>query len=220
MLSTFYPKSLIEKKTISLTQSVCLFAGASHLKTLFLLGLSIPLFVFLGCEGAPRVRLVKDNDTTFHFQWAEPLKEERIILVRYNSKIVFRPTRDPERRTRPTRDSERRTRQKRDSEWRTRQTPMEVEHLVYFPAGAFVSAPVPSLVWSYPNSWDYIDSVEILPARLRSTVPVPARLYTINHDRFQVHGDQVILRDHPFFQEYHVGKPSRITFPLEPEPRE
>ena len=26
------------------------------------------------------MRLVKDNDTTFHFQWDAPLKEERIIL--------------------------------------------------------------------------------------------------------------------------------------------
>ena len=152
------------------------------------------MFVFFGCGNAPRVRLVKDNDTTFHFQWAEPLKEERIIVVRYNSKFVFRPHRDSERGM--------------------RQTPMEVEHLVYFPAGAFVSAPVSS-PRSYPNSWDH-DSVEILPARLRSTVPVPARLYTIRDGDFRSHGERVILREHPFFQEYHVGKPSRITFTLEP----
>ena len=63
---------------------------------LFLVLLSILVFCFFSCgsprdaddrvsnadSSAPRVRLVKDTESMFHFQWNEPLKEERIILVR------------------------------------------------------------------------------------------------------------------------------------------
>ena len=54
------------------------------------------VFILFGCGGShdkggyvgdedsevPRVRLVKDGDDLLHFQWDEPLKEERFILVR------------------------------------------------------------------------------------------------------------------------------------------
>ena len=37
--------------------------------------------VSVGEPYAPRVRLVKDTERLFHYQWDKPLKEERIILV-------------------------------------------------------------------------------------------------------------------------------------------
>ena len=37
----------------------------------------------------PRVRLVRDNQKTFHFQWNEPLNEERIVLVRFSGVEVI-----------------------------------------------------------------------------------------------------------------------------------
>lgn len=73
------------------------------------------LFVFFGCDNAPRVRLVKDDDHTFHFQWAEPLKEERIILIHYSGLLVLRGREIPFR---------------------------NLKRLVHFPAGTFVSSPV------------------------------------------------------------------------------
>ena len=153
------------------------------------------MFVFFGCGNAPRVRLVKDNDTTFHFQWAEPLKEERIILIRGSGGIVdeIGGGEPPVKR----------------------RYPWEIESLVYFPAGSFISAPASSSrIWLDPdlgNTWKYTYSVEILPAHLRNTVAVPARLFTIRDGDFKPHGERVILREHPF-QEYHVGAPSRLTF--------
>ena len=141
------------------------------------------------------MRLVKDNDTTFHFQWAEPLKEERIILVRYSG--VF-------------------------SDYNV-EIPWEKELLVYFPAGSVVSAPLHrqaamryTSVANIANRLVRIrdanlDSVEIRPAHLRETV-LPARLYTIRDREFMPHGERFILREPPFFQEYHVGEPSRLTF--------
>ena len=63
------------------------------MKAIFLIPLSLLVFSCgserYGCDcvtdtdvSIPEVRLVKDSPTTFHFQWKEPLKEERIILVR------------------------------------------------------------------------------------------------------------------------------------------
>ena len=82
----------------------------------YFFALSILLCVFFGCSDAPCVRLVKDDDETFHFQWAEPLKEERIILVRCSG-VVF------------------------DHRYNA-EIPHEKELLVYFPAGTVVSASV------------------------------------------------------------------------------
>lgn len=128
------------------------------------------------------MRLVKDNKHTFHFQWDKPLKEERIILVRYSG------------------------RDGGDS----------MEYVAYFPAGAFVSSPVTQSAFRAGDSWVYIRSVELLAAEMRTEVAVPARLHTIENGLFQVYGDQVILREHPFFREYHVGEPSRLTLEFTP----
>lgn len=155
------------------------------------------------------VRLVKDNDHTFHFQWDKPLKEERIILVR-NTRVFSHYD-------------------ERQLHWVHHKPPSESEIFVYFPAGSFVSAPVRSS--TYGSRWqDRILSVEILPARLRNTVDFPANLYRIRHGEFwaYLHDDmivldppfhvynyyQVILRDHPF-QEYRIDEPSRLEFTVD-----
>ena len=51
-------------------------------KTLFLSVCVLCVFVAccVGESYAPRVRLVKDTEYLYHFQWDAPLKEERIIL--------------------------------------------------------------------------------------------------------------------------------------------
>lgn len=56
----------------------------------------VAFMIFISCNGvrevcdcgvpdnySPTVRLVKDTDRSFHFQWADMLLEERIILARY-----------------------------------------------------------------------------------------------------------------------------------------
>lgn len=91
-----------------------------------------------------------------------------------------------------------------------------MEFLVYFPAGAFVSAPVDQSTFRAGDSWVYIRSVEILSAEMRTKIAVPARLNTIKNGLFRVYGDQVILREHPFFREYHVGEPSHLTLEITP----
>ncbi len=144
------------------------------------------LFVFLGCERTPRVRLVKDDEMTFHFQWNKPLKEERIILIHYSGAQFSSDGREI-----PFEDREK---------------------LVYFPAETFVSAPVSIATWAYRNtSSSYIDSVEILPAHSRET-SLPAHVYKIAGNRFHQRKGGRLLRQHPFFREYRVDQPSRITF--------
>ena len=170
----------------------------SNLTTVFFLFFApgILFCVFFGCDNTPRVRLVKDNDRTFHFQWDKPLKEERIILVHetgeLGGKIVSGGV-----------------------EWKS----YNFNILVYFPAGSFVSGAVYTERWGelrYVMSWRdgprRIHSIEILPAHLRNTVDFPTPLYAINDGDFVLHGDQVILRDHPSFQECRVDEPSRLAF--------
>ena len=147
------------------------------------------LLVFFGCDNAPRVRLVKDNDFTFHFQWNKPLKEEPIILVRYSGKVgTFIK-----------------------GEWEQGYSSND-EYLVYFPAGSFVSAPVdtkgnPFKALIHPNGRYIrrIHSVELPAPHLRNTIYAPARLHTIEDENFKRYGDQVILREHPFFRKYRIG---------------
>ena len=166
--------------------------------------LAILLCVFFGCDNAPRVRLVKDDDETFHFQWAEPLKEERIILVRRSGVTVSKYRRQYIRRT-----------------------PFNRDVLIYFPSGAFISDPVwqTTVETSYEHiageveeihNTEYIGTVEILPADLRETVLL-ADVYEIRgmgfrrryeHDR--------ILREYPLFRKYRVDQLSHLTFELPP----
>lgn len=146
------------------------------------------LCVFLACGNTPRVRLVKDDDSTFHFQWAKPLNEERTILVRLSG-VIFDPRYKAE-------------------------YSHEEELLVYFPAGTLVSYAIDRprpLEYSSMAILERIDSVEILPAALRRTV-LPADMWKIGeYGRFRGHGKR-ILREHPFFLDYRVDEPSRITF--------
>ena len=174
----------------------------------YFLPLSILLCIFFSCSDAPRVRLVKDNDYTFHFQWDKPLKEERIILVRCNEEIEILTG----------------AQNGLESEKELR----ESDYLVHFSAGSFISAPIEaeadrfsialSLAFGQQGSKTIssINTVEIRPAHLRNTIRVPARLYAIDpknpEGRFVVHGDRVILREHPSFREYRVDEPSRLTF--------
>ena len=162
--------------------------------------------VFFGCDNAPRVRLVKDNDYTFHLQWDKPLKEERIVLVRCSVERGIHLNGKWEKSYNHSRD-----------------------YLVYFPEGSFISGTVEDGRWrsfdseldriftgkpptDKPQYEDRINSVELLAHHLRNTISFPVRLHVIKDEDFIIHGDQVILRDHPFFQEYRVGEPSRLTF--------
>ena len=154
------------------------------------------LIAFLGCDNTPRVRLVKDNNQTFHIQWDKPLKEERIVLVRVNGWLTYNYERRPQQK----------------------------DYLVHFAVGSILSAPRPRR-WNCSGHWGDIDSVEILPAHRRNTIDFPARLYKVPgkipenqlnlpifRNVFEVHGDEVILRDHPFFRDYRIGEPSRLSF--------
>ena len=134
----------------------------------YFFALSILLCVFLGCSDAPRVRLVKDDNETFHFQWAEPLKEERIILVRLSG-VIFDPRYKAE-------------------------YAHEEELLVYFPPGTVVSYAIDrprALEYTSMAILGRIDSVEILPAALRETV-LPADVWKIGEDGlFRGHGKRI-----------------------------
>ena len=153
------------------------------------------LMVSFGCDNAPRVRLVRDNDLTFHFQWDKPLKEERIILVRLSGEVgAYNFNKIPWGRW--------------EAIW-----PLNDEYLVYFPAESIISAPVSVDEESVGERHTRrIYSVELLAADLRNTtIDFPAVLHTIEGYYFK-RGDEVILRDHPFFREYSIDEPSRLTF--------
>ena len=99
----------------------------------------------------------------------------------------------------------------------------EHHDLVYFPAGVIVSKPV-NVSGALGKS-----TVEILSAHERYAFPLPAyagdasvgiHYYDRGVDVAEWEkASRLILREHPF-KPYRVGVPSRITFPLEPEPRE
>ena len=139
--------------------------------------LPILLCVFLGCDNAPRVGLVKDDDETFHFQWVESLQEQRIILARLGG-VIF------------------------DYRYKAEYS-HEEELLVYFPPGTVVSYAIDrprALECTSMAILGRIDSVEILPAALRQTV-LPAEMSKIGEDgRFRGRGKR-ILRQHPFFRD-------------------
>ena len=81
------------------------------------------LIAFLGCNNAPRVWLVRDNDETFHFQWDEPLNEERFVLVRYSRvEVIHNDYSSYFPQDRPF------TQRKHHREY-----PMEFNYLFYFP---------------------------------------------------------------------------------------
>ena len=92
----------------------------------------------------PRVRLVKDGARDFHFQWDEPLKEERIILCRIEVFILVVTADDVIEGHKASGFPEQR--------------------LVYFPEGSFRSK----------LFTDTLVFIEILLAHERGTFPLPA----------------------------------------------
>lgn len=152
----------------------------------------------------PEVRLVKDGPHDFHFQWDEPLNEERIILC-LSEEFVQLVDAD------------------NDIGGHTR-TGFPEQRLVYFPQGSFRSK----------LFTDTLVFIEILSAHQRSAFPLPSyardatadfpenirRLAGENLSYLHYHGIagesdayQQILREHPF-KPYRVGKPSRLTFTI------
>lgn len=173
------------------------------MKTPFLLGLSILLCIFFGCGNSsgvgddsddsyvPRIRLVKDGTNEFHFQWDGPLKEERIVLCRYDVFILV-TTDSPE----PV---------------RREVSGFPTQSLIYFPKGALISEPVRD---------NNLIFVEILSAQERDSFALPAHASdaTIpsSSQWFWFGGEaRRILREHPF-KPYQIGEPSRLTFASEP----
>ena len=146
----------------------------------------------------PQVRLVKDGPSEFHFQWGKPLKEERIILCRFESFFLvvtaanviegYKPTGFPQQK------------------------------LVYFPEGSFISKPLT----------DELVFIEILSAHKRDTFPLPANVFDATADLpicashsdcsypfVNPHWDAYrrILREHPF-KPYRVGNSSQLSFDI------
>ncbi len=203
----FYIKSCLNQETLIRYNAV--MHSYTPAVVLHVFVLSLLLCVFLGCDNPPRVRLVKDDDSTFHFQWEDPLKEARIILIRYSGVTVSQ------------------------YKGHYRKTPFDRDLLIYFPAGAFISAPARTdaiAKTSYEYIWgevgdvantEYIGSVDIFPAHFRASV-LPAYVHRINaggsfrereeHER--------ILREYPLFKAYRLGEPTNLTFELPPALRD
>ena len=139
----------------------------------------------------PEVRLVKDGPHEFHFQWDEPLKEERIILCRdetFNSHVLS---------DNPVYHF------KIDEQGNSVRVQIPISttrlRLFYFPAGTFRSRLVR----------DYFIFVELLPARERAAFPLPNYAHNATAKYFE--RDTHLLKEHPF-KSYRVGKPSLLTF--------
>ena len=125
----------------------------STLNHLFLIAVPILMFGVVGCDTddvgvgdsyVPRVRLVKDGPNEFHFQWDEPLKEERIILCLVEEFLAITTTSPVIIGYKPT--------------------GFPFQRLVYFPEGSFISE-------SIKHQPVFI---EILPASERYKYPLPS----------------------------------------------
>ncbi len=191
---------LIEFEAFAVLEN--LIKSKSTLNHLFLIAVPILMFGVLGCDTddvgddvgvgdsyVPRVQLVKDGPNEFHFQWDEPLKEERIILCLVEEFLAITTTSPVIIGYKPT--------------------GFPFQRLVYFPEGSFISE-------SIKHQPVFI---EILPASERYKFPLPAKVfeqpgwghkisYNIDYDE-----QRRILEEHPF-KPYRVGKPSRITFEM------
>ena len=130
----------------------------------------------------PEVRLVDDGSNEFHFQWDEPLKEERIILVRrYGGKITFGEGGE-------------------DSDTVHVMERWFKDKLLYFPKDSFIS-----------DLDDYSGlAIGILSAKQRDAVELPARAWSGEHRWKNRSHERLILREHPF-KPYRVGKSSRLN---------
>lgn len=156
----------------------------------FCLALVAMMFLGLNCgvvvdDGDFEVYLVKDGESSYHLQWTEPLKEERIVLVHL---IQVR---------------------RWGFEDRNMQL-VEPYDLVSFPAGSFRSNKFSggSLgVWG-----GSLISVEIRPAEERFDIELPTKASRADSDANYESGSSVdILVGHPF-QPYDVGDPSKLVF--------
>ena len=176
---------MIRQKTLFLSVCVlCVFVACGNSRT----------DVSVGESYAPRVRLVKDAENLYHFQWDAPLKEERIILYFVRWAESGSSALD-------------------EFGFRIRSLGHESHYLVYFPAGVIVSKP------AYLSR--RATGVEILSAHERDAFPLPAYASDASvgiHYRDLGRVDAVrekamrfILREHPF-KPYRLGVPSRIAF--------
>ena len=175
-----------------------------QMRTTFLI--TLPLLV-LGCGSkrhccdcvadkdspTPEVRLVKDSPTTFHFQWKEPLKEERIILVRIR-KVNARGAgggrlTDPYLMDEETHFYRFDAALHQPSQFRS-----PLFSIMAGLAGDHRSIP--------PGLTPY---VEILPEHKRYDIKLPTYPYD---------GGDEILVEHPF-KPYELGKPSKLVFTSE-----
>lgn len=170
-----------------------LMKSKSTINHLLLIAVPILMFGVLGCDTdsvgdsyVPRIRLVKDGPNEFHFQWDEPLKEERIILVRYRPIVAITTTSPTIERYEPS--------------------PLFEHILLYFPLDSFISKSVQG----------GIASIEILSAIERNAFPLPStallnpRRLTVPH---LLGEPKRILKEHPF-KPYRVAKPSSLMFEI------
>lgn len=158
--------------------------------------LAIMMCIGFGCGGvrevcdcgvpdnySPTVRLVKDTDRSFHFQWEDTLLEERSVLVRFTYTNI-NWVREP---------------------WRT---PTLVLH--HFRLGEFRSGHM--YVYDREFTDKQQVTVEILPAADRHKLKLPYPLgYSLNSDGAHRFGNEHVLVAHPF-KPYKVGTPSKLTF--------
>ena len=147
----------------------------------------------------PSVRLVRDGDFEYHFQWDEPLKEDRIVLIRVHQfgSWIHEVTSDNILTGRVL--------------YHEFINPAISTRLILFRQGDFISEP------EMLEGWHCL--IEILPAHERNTLPLPATaakfIYGPNNNDEDY---QRILKEHPF-KPYRLGKSSRITFDTELKPK-
>lgn len=158
--------------------------------------LTLIIFIGFGCGGVrdvcdcgvpdnynPTVRLIKDTDRSFHFQWDSTLLEERIVLARFTYTNINWVR----------------------EHWRT---PTLVLH--HFSPGAFRSGHMYVYDREFMNTQSV--TVEILPAANRHKLKLPYPLgYRLSSAGDHQFGHEQVLVEHPF-KHYEVGTPAKLTF--------
>ena len=185
------------------------------MKAIFLIPLSLLVFscgsARYGCDcvtdtnsPTPKVRLVKDSPTTFHFQWKEPLKEERIILIRMR-RVNARGSgggglTDPYLMDEETHLLRFETTLYQPTQFRSRRFSI-------MGPGASNATRIPPGLTPY---------AEILPDRTRHDIALPAhsRSATGGGDSISEGFSHQLLVEHPF-KPYELGKPSKLIFTSE-----
>ena len=185
------------------------------MKAIFLIPLSLLVFscgsARYGCDcvtdtdvSIPKVRLVKDSPTTFHFQWKEPLKEERIILIRMR-RVNARGSgggglTDPYLMDEETHLLRFETTLYQPTQFRSRR------FSIMGPGASNATRIPPGLA----------PFVEILPEHERYDIQLPAisRSATGGGDSISEGSSYQLLVEHPF-KPYELGKPSKLIFTSE-----